>query len=166
MEYSLSHTQDLNKRPMAWGHAFSAIYRRLLSTLIFAATLQLSPQVHYSNSLYFLCGPDEDGCSEAMSQHCFCIPYHTVHANTAWCLDMESLSCTPLAQVKHCEPGFQYPSQGHCLAVIFQSTSEPPCRVTSFAYCMENNSYFCEENGQLDRCGKRSSIPVHRRKML
>ncbi len=101
---------------------------------------------------YYLCGPDEDGCPKDAYEYCFCIPYNYNHAESQYCLDFTQLTCVPLERTKYCDPGLTFKSQGHCLATIFQSIPEPPCKIKSQSFCKEHNSYFCNEDGNPIYC--------------
>ena len=106
----------------------------------------------YSSHRYFLCGPDEDGCYEGIYQYCSCILYNDIEANNPYCLNFDTLTCTPLSQVAYCNPSFIHKNQCECLATIFQSEPTPPCHVTTLSFCLKEHSGICDPNGQPDSC--------------
>ena len=128
------------------------LYQSLrLSCLILGLFSSISLS-HSANPLYFLCGPDEDGCFDEIAQYCSCTPYNTKEAKKPYCFDFNKLTCTPLAQVSDCPADFVYKDQGSCLAVIFQSEPSPPCRLTTKSYCLRHNTSICAENGLPESC--------------
>ncbi len=102
--------------------------------------------------LIFYCGPDEDGCFPGSEQYCSCVPYNQVEANKPYCFNFDELTCIPLSQVSHCESGFTFPNQGSCLAVIFQSEADPPCKLSTLDFCIQHHSAICDANGQPQSC--------------
>ena len=106
----------------------------------------------YCSDRYFLCGPDEDGCYPDIYQYCACIPYNDWEASSPYCLDFDKLTCTPLSQTTHCDPGLIFKNQGECLATIFQSEPRPPCKITTHQFCIENHTPICDKTGQPKSC--------------
>lgn len=101
----------------------------------------------FANDLYFLCGPDEDGCFEDDYSACVCIP-HDEAAYTPHCLDFERLICVPLLEMPTCRADHIFKNQGDCVATLFHSTPTTPCRVKTYAFCIEHQIHFCEYNTQ------------------
>lgn len=106
----------------------------------------------YCNERYFLCGPDENGCSEDSYQYCTCTPYNNLEANKLYCFDFDNLSCTPVSQTPNCDPSLIFNNQGECLATIFQSEPFPPCSITTHAFCLEHHSKICNPDGEPNSC--------------
>lgn len=107
-----------------------------------------------SDNLYYLCGPDEDGCYEGIYQYCACIPQNPIQFNTPFCFDFDKRTCKPISEVKDCDTHFVFQDQATCLAVMFQSTPKPPCLLTTEAFCREHQSYLCEADGYPSSCHK------------
>lgn len=106
----------------------------------------------FAHERYYLCGPDEDGCSSESPGTCFCIPYNERAASQRYCLDFNTMRCTPLEESPACNPSMVFANQGSCLATMFQSIPTPPCKVTDFKFCQESHSLLCNQDGQLDSC--------------
>lgn len=140
---------------MGFNHAsaFRKLFIKKLYLFIFLI-IGLFTWVHasYSSELYFLCGPDEDGCYEGIYQYCTCTPYNDTEANNPYCLDFDKLSCAPLSQTPHCDPSLIYRNQGECLATIFQSEATPPCTIKTHSFCMEHHTSICDTYGQPESC--------------
>lgn len=107
----------------------------------------------FSSELYFLCGPDEDGCFEGEYKYCACIPLDN-EANTPHCLDFTTLRCTPLSETALCLPHLTFKNQGDCIATMFHSTPTTPCRVKTRDFCIEQHIEFCDHNGEPNNCHK------------
>lgn len=105
----------------------------------------------YSSDLYFLCGPDEDGCFEDDYSSCACIP-HDSEAYTPHCLDTRNIRCTPLSQAPNCSRNLIFKNQGDCLATIFHSTPTTPCHIKTRSFCIEHRIPFCDQNGDPYNC--------------
>lgn len=101
---------------------------------------------------YFLCASDEDGCDEYTYSYCACIPYNTIYAQTPHCLNFDNLTCTAQAETANCDPAFIYKTQGECLAVMYQSVSNPPCALVTHDFCIEHQSKICNLNGMPSTC--------------
>ena len=134
----------------------SSIHNAWYRHLFFSCALTLSLfccviTSSYSSDLYFLCGPDEDGCFEDDYSSCACVP-HDTEAYTAHCLDMKNLRCTPLSQVTNCPSHLIFKNQGDCVATIFHSTPRKPCRIKTRSFCIENHITFCDRNGDPYNC--------------
>ena len=119
--------------------------------LLFTCLGSLIP-VSHSSQRYFMCGGDEMGCIEGMYQYCICIPYNDIEANNAYCLDFDIMKCTPLSQTSNCKAAFIFKNQNECLATLFQSEMTPPCKITTYAFCLNEHATVCDPNGQLDSC--------------
>jgi hypothetical protein len=105
----------------------------------------------HSNDLYFLCGPDEDGCFEDDYSACACIPQDKA-PDTPHCLDFDRFVCVPLQEMPGCISDHVFKNQGACLATIFQSTPIRPCKVKTQAFCIEHHIPFCDHNGEPNNC--------------
>jgi hypothetical protein len=108
--------------------------------------------VSYADSRYLLCGPDEDGCPADGYQYCSCIPYDEMQNGKPYCLDFDRMTCKPLSESPNCSSHFVFKDQAHCLATLFQSEPEPPCVLTTYQFCKENNMYFCDNDGHPENC--------------
>lgn len=106
----------------------------------------------YSQSRYFICGPDEDGCSVEQVKHCVCIPYDESNYSRPYCLNFDKMQCEPLINLPNCPSTLIYEDQGSCLATIFQSEPEPPCPTVSEEFCMVNHITLCDVNGDPLSC--------------
>ena len=107
----------------------------------------------FANPLYWLCGPDEDGCSEDGDyEYCACVPYNETNANKPYCLNFDELSCAPLAQNPNCNQHFIFKNQTSCLATIFHSIPDNPCTLTTASFCMEHHPALCDESGTPSSC--------------
>lgn len=126
--------------------------KRLSPTLSLLLLLFSSMNNGYASNRYFLCGPDEDGCYEEISQYCACIPYDDLEAGRPYCLNFNEMTCTPLSQTPNCDPAFIFQNQGSCLATIYQSEPRPPCSVTTRSYCLEHHTSICDKNGRPESC--------------
>lgn len=105
----------------------------------------------YSNTLYFLCGPDEDGCFAEDYSSCACIPFDN-EPFAPHCLDFIKLWCIPLSELTSCLSKIIFKDQGSCIATIFHSTYRSPCAVKTREFCLENKINFCEHNGEPQNC--------------
>jgi len=121
------------------------MYKKLFITLFLI-------QNAYAQSSYFLCGPDEDGCFEGQEQYCACIPVSS-EQEQPYCLDLDNRTCKPVAQQIDCsEKHIVLPNQGDCLATMFQSVPNPPCKIVTQSFCDTHQVYKCDESG--DNCKK------------
>ena len=120
-----------------------------LKTTIFSLLL-LSLKPLISAGQAYLCGSDEDGCSNYRA--CACIPYDPIKSNQPYCLDFDSLRCQPLSQVPDCYSLFIFSNHGECLATIFQSSPRPACPVINRSFCDDNHIVVCHENGGFNSC--------------
>jgi len=125
----------------------------LFSIKLFLLLLFLLFSTFNYASRYFICGPDENGCYDEIYQYCSCIPVNEIQQNKPFCFN-DNLTCTPLAETPNCHPSSIYPTQNECLATIFHSLPEHPCTVTTDAFCLEHNSYFCAPDGNPSTCRK------------
>lgn len=132
--------------------SFKSLRQKICKLILICGPWLILINATHSSDRYFLCGPDEDGCFPDIYQYCACIPFNDFEANTSYCLDFDNLSCTPLSQTKKCEPSLVFKNQGECLATIFQSEPNPPCKITTHAFCLENHSRICAQNGQPNSC--------------
>jgi hypothetical protein len=98
----------------------------------------------------YLCGSDEDGCSDYRA--CACIPYDPIESNQPYCLDFDEFVCKPLKQNPDCYPLFVYPNHGECLATMYQSRPRPACPIVGRAFCLEHRIVFCNANGAFSSC--------------
>jgi len=105
----------------------------------------------YASDLYFLCGPDEDGCFDDDYTSCACISYDD-EPSTPHCLDFNNLECVPLSKVLRCPKNLTFKDQGSCLATIFHSTQLTPCHVKTRDFCIAHRIQFCEHNGNPHNC--------------
>lgn len=103
---------------------------------------------------YFLCGPDEDGCASDIYAYCSCIPVNEMKYTEPFCLDFEQMTCIPASESPKCHPSFIYNNQAECLATVFHSIPNPPCTITTYTFCQENKSYFCDATGDPATCHK------------
>lgn len=114
-----------------------------------------------ANNLYYLCGPDEDGCFEEDYTSCACIPQDTQPA-TPHCLNFNTLLCTPIADEPNCQSRMIFPDQAHCLATIFQSMPEPVCGTRTLDFCLKHHIQFCDGNGEPKNCHfNQRAIGIH-----
>lgn len=125
---------------------------QLAKFIIAFAAVCISLSASCNSTRYYLCGPDEDGCPEDYPEYCLCIPLNEKNTHSAYCLNLDELRCTPLSAQKNCDINDIYPSQGHCLAVIYHSLSTPPCKTTTETFCQLHHSYFCDESGAPQSC--------------
>lgn len=98
-----------------------------------------------ANKLYFLCGPDEDGCFDDDYTSCACLP-QDAEPGMPHCLDFNELRCIPLSQTAHCNPLYVFKTQGDCLASMFHSTQTTPCHLKPRSFCIQNHIQFCDYN--------------------
>ena len=105
----------------------------------------------YSEGLYFLCGPDEDGCFEDNYSACACV-LQDHDANSPHCLDFTTIRCIPASQMTHCPAHSLFKNQGDCIATIFHSTQTTPCHVKSQVFCIQHHIQFCDDNGDPRHC--------------
>ena len=101
--------------------------------------LILSTAITFSAENYFLCGPDEDGCSPDDYRYCICIPRNDIEAEQPFCLDFNTITCLPLSQIPQCPKTDVFKNQSDCVATAFQSEPDPPCGITSKAFCQEQH---------------------------
>lgn len=116
----------------------------LLSLLIFSVT--------HASTRYFLCGPDEDGCSPNYYTSCLCMPYDELSSQTPYCLDFTTVACIPLAKKPNCPHTDIFKNQATCLATAFQSEAEPTCPLTSEEFCRSHNIPLCAIDGGMNSC--------------
>ena len=108
----------------------------------------------YSESRYFICGPDEDGCDLNDARYCACIPYDEFNFANPYCLDFNKMRCEPLANVPDCPSALVFKDQGTCFSTIFQSTSSKPCVTTTLKFCQESHAWLCDVTGDPTKCRK------------
>lgn len=101
---------------------------------------------------FLLCGPDEDGCYEEISQWCACIPYNREHGESEYCLDFDKRTCRPLHEIPECTQRFIFPNQATCLATLFQSSPSHPCEPVNREYCLSHGTPFCAPDGYPTSC--------------
>lgn len=118
----------------------------------FSVIIILFSQFALASDLYWLCGPDEDGCPEDGYEFCVCIPHNDTHANQPYCLDFDELGCAPLSEKPDCNSHFVFQDQTSCLATIFHSIPDNPCTLTTKSFCTEHHTAFCEESGNPRTC--------------
>lgn len=106
----------------------------------------------YANEKYFLCGPDEDGCSADSYQYCLCMPQDDALSSQPYCLDFDNVSCKPLSLMPNCHSGDIFRDQATCLAVAFQSEPEPPCALTDKDFCVQHHIPSCDKDGGVSSC--------------
>lgn len=124
-------------------------YSHLL--IIAALLLPLSTPINASDE-FLLCGPDEDGCYEDISQWCACIPYDRNYGENAFCFDFDKRTCKPLHEVPGCIQRFIFPNQATCLATLFQSSPHHPCEQVSREYCVSHKTPVCAPDGHPGSC--------------
>jgi hypothetical protein len=116
----------------------------------------LITQNTYAESLYFLCGSDEDGCAEGFEENCACIPVNPMQINQDY---FDNMTCYPLSERPHCDPDLifqkkggqiEQSAQGLCIAAIFQSGSV--CKVVTESFCSLHSVLRCPENGDQTSC--------------
>jgi hypothetical protein len=106
----------------------------------------------YANDKYYLCGPDEDGCSSDEYAYCLCMPEDGALATQPYCLDLIEVSCKPLSLSPQCASEYIFKNQASCLATAFQSEPEPPCAVTNQSFCIKNHIPICEQDAGQATC--------------
>jgi hypothetical protein len=107
-----------------------------------------------ASELYYVCGPNEDGCNAFNRPYCLCMPYDGVQASTSYCLDFNDVSCAPLAHKPNCPSSDVFKDQANCLAVAFQSMPTPPCKLRPKSFCLKNKMSMCGKDGGQDTCMK------------
>lgn len=126
--------------------------------ILFLLALLITQDV-YAESLYFLCGSDEDGCSDGYEEYCACIPVNPMQINQDYCFDFDNMTCYPLSERPHCDPNLifqkrgeqiEQSAQGLCIATIFQSGST--CKVVTELFCHQHSIEICNENGDQGSC--------------
>lgn len=132
-----------------------AIRHFFYSFLLYLFCLNLA----FGSDLYWLCGPDEDGCPEDGYEYCACIPHSDPYADQPYCLDFDLLSCEPLAKHPTCDKHFIFDNQMRCLATIYHSMPDIPCTLTTYDFCKNHGSHFCQEDGQPHSCTHPSHTP-------
>ncbi len=119
---------------------------------IFSLAVLLHLSCSYADPMYFLCGPDEDGCFADDYSACACIQedheYKQPH-----CLNFATLQCKPLSAEPNCQTRFIYKDQAHCLSTIFQSMPDPVCQTQTLDFCQRHHIQFCDNNGDPHNCG-------------
>lgn len=100
---------------------------------------------------YFLCGPDEDGCSPKYYNSCLCMPFDGALADSPYCLDLIHLRCLPVSLDPGCRSGDRVKNQETCLSTLFQS--EPATLpLKRAAFCMKHHIALCPKDGSRDDC--------------
>ena len=111
----------------------------------------------FAGDLYWLCGTDEDGCSDDGDyEFCVCIPSNETQATKPYCLNFDTLSCAPLSDNPTCDPHLTFPDQTRCLATIYHSMPDKPCELTTRAFCTEHHPAICDEQGTPESCKHRN----------
>ena len=103
--------------------------------LIFLIGLCVYVTSSYATDMYFLCGPDEDGCFDDDYTSCICIPQDD-NPNTPYCLYFHNLEFVPFSKKIRCPQTLIFNDQGSCLATIFHSTPTTPCHVKTRDFCI------------------------------
>lgn len=132
------------------------MHKRATFVFYFLGYLMLSSTT-LAETRYFLCGPNEDGCSADQYAYCFCIPYDESNANQPYCLNFDNLSCLPVTTQIDCHPAFLFKNQGECLATIFHSHPGAPCDLTHASFCKKHFISMCDKTGQPNHCIKPSA---------
>lgn len=101
---------------------------------------------------YFLCGPDEDGCSPSDYSSCLCMPFDGPESQQPYCLDFNEVACIPLQQQPQCLNGIILNNQSECLATAFQSEPEPPCQTADKSFCQKHHIPLCKRDGGQNSC--------------
>jgi hypothetical protein len=101
---------------------------------------------------YFLCGPDEDGCTEDVYPWCLCIPHDGIVAQQKYCLNFTTLACQPLSTQPLCPPTDIFNSQSDCLATMLQSEATPACPLVDESFCREHHIQRCPADSAIGRC--------------
>ena len=114
--------------------------------------LILTTQSAYPEQLYFLCGSDEDGCPDGYEKYCQCIPLNVQQENLPYSFDFDNMSCQLLSEQPDCATPLIFKNQASCIATIFQSEPNPPCKVVSESFCHLHFIYVCDQNGNPDSC--------------
>ncbi len=117
--------------------------------ILFIVLLLIVQNCFSESPLYYLCGPDEDGCPEGNEQYCACIP---VSANAAqpYCYPADWKSCVLFKEGSDCD--LKFDNQAMCVASLFQSEPEPACQLVSQSFCKAHSVPICDESGNLDSC--------------
>lgn len=123
------------------------LYRLLIGCLLITSTATT-----FGADAFFLCGPDEDGCSAEYYSSCLCMPVDAQGQHQPYCLDFDQVACVPLAQQPGCPRAHQFPDQASCVATAFQSEPEPPCERTTGDFCREHRVPICGVDGGLASC--------------
>lgn len=106
------------------------------------------------SSQYFLCGPDEDGCPKGFEQYCACIPVRA-DQYSPYCLDLDHMTCNPVSSQPDCkEKEIVVPTQGECVAMMYQSVKTPACKVKTESFCRQHSAAICDETGNPSSCKK------------
>src|SRR5665811_813961 len=127
--------------------------KKILLLCCFSLFITCSVTPSYAQiPLYYLCGPDEDGCPKGYEQYCACIPYNDQQKMKPYCLDFDKMTCEPVSNVSDCAPDNTYKDQGSCLATIFQSEPTPPCSIVTKTFCEDHHASMCDENGDPESC--------------
>jgi hypothetical protein len=106
---------------------------------------------------YYLCGSDEDGCSEGREQFCACIPAG-IHPDKPYCLDFDAMTCNAIVGPKCANNLIFFDNQGACLATIFQSEPNPACQWVPPAFCHSHPVYLCDSTGNPNTCKQQSRV--------
>ena len=120
-------------------------------SIIFWMAFSVQLSCSYAAKLYFLCGPDEDGCFAEDYSACACIPQDP-EPNQPYCLNFNTLLCTPISAAANCPSRLIFKDQAHCLSTIFQSMPEPVCETHTLDFCREHHIQFCAGNGEPKNC--------------
>lgn len=124
-------------------HKQKPIYRQIVINCALICSLCYSlTSPTFGSELYFLCGPDEDGCFEEAYRSCACVPQDN-EISSPHCLDFNTMRCTPLSQVPNCPAHLIYKNQGDCIATIFHSTPTTPCHIKTREFCVDHHIQFC-----------------------
>ncbi len=125
----------------------------LLYCLFFLSSFHVTPS-YAQNELYYLCGPDEDGCPAGFEEYCTCTPLNNHQRTKPYCLDFDNMTCEPLSAVSDCSAQHTFKDQGSCLATIFQSEPTPPCKMVTKLFCEDHHVAMCDAKGNPESCQK------------
>ncbi|GEM_PF-3224840 len=128
------------------------MFFKILSRSLLLALLLLATQSAEAELLYFLCGTDEDGCSDGYEQYCECIPINSQQENQPYCFDFDNMTCQLLPERPECNIALVFTNQASCIATLFQSEAYPPCKVVTQSFCHLHAIFICDATGNIESC--------------
>lgn len=96
--------------------------------------------------LYFLCGPDEDGCPSNGYEYCVCIAFDEQQGMHPYCLNFEKGNCIPIKNEPDCDSNLIFDNQASCIATLVQSVPSPPCPLKTRSFCEKHHILICEKD--------------------